>query len=223
MDRLENLLKARDTRCAPPGVPYRTGAWIVSAMGEDRLEKVTIRSGLHRFDVEADLLAIGYHLVPNNELAQLLGCALENGYVVIDQWQQTSVQGIYCVGESTGIGGVDKAQIEGRIAALAITGKLESAKALFSSRARQVRFARGLADAFTLREELRNLATADTLVCRCEDVPHGALQHCASWRDAKLHTRCGWARARAGSAVPPRNFCLGGRRPLPGRRCFPRP
>ncbi len=203
------------------GVPYRTGAWIVSAMGEDRLEKVTIRSGSRRFDVEADLLAIGYHLVPNTELAQLLGCALESGYVVIDEWQQTSMQGIYCVGESTGIGGVDKAQIEGRIAALAITGKLESAKALFSSRAGQMRFARGLAAAFTLREELRNLATDDTLVCRCEDVSHGALQHCASWRQAKLHTRCGMGPCQGRICGPAAEFLFGWKAPAPRPPIFP--
>jgi D-hydroxyproline dehydrogenase subunit alpha len=203
------------------GVPYRTGAWIASAMGRDRLEKVTIRSGSRRLDVEADLLAIGYHLVPNNELAQMLGCALEGGYVVVDQWQQTSVQGIYSVGESTGIGGVDKAKIEGRIAALAITEKLEPAKALFNSRARQVRFARGLAAAFTLREELRNVATADTLVCRCEDVAHGALQDCASWREAKLHTRCGMGPCQGRICGPAAEFLFGWKVPAPRPPLFP--
>jgi D-hydroxyproline dehydrogenase subunit alpha len=203
------------------GVPYRTGAWIEKAMGQDRLEKVTIRSGSRRFDVEADLLAIGYHLVPNTELAQLLGCALESGYVVVDEWQQTSAQGIYCVGESTGVGGVDKAEVEGRIAALAITGNLEPAKALFSSRARQVRFARGLAAAFTLREELRNLATADTLICRCEDVPHGALQHSSSWREAKLHTRCGMGPCQGRICGPAAEFLFGWKAPAPRPPLFP--
>ena len=203
------------------GVPYRTGAWIASAMGRDRLEKVTIHSGFRRLDVEADLLAIGYHLVPNTELAQLLRCSLESGYVVVDQWQQTTVQGIYCVGESTGIGGVDKALIEGRIAALAITGKFEGAKALFDSRARQARFARGLAAAFTLREELRNLATDDTLVCRCEDVPHRALRQCSSWREAKLHTRCGMGPCQGRICGPAAEFLYGWKAPAPRPPLFP--
>jgi D-hydroxyproline dehydrogenase subunit alpha len=203
------------------GVPYRTSAWVVSAMGRDRLERVTIRSGSHRFDVEADLLAIGFHLLPNTELAQLLGCSLERGYVVVDEWQQTSVQGIYSVGESTGIGGIDKAQIEGRIAALAITGNLEPAKALFSSRGRQLRFARGLAAAFTLREELRNLATDDTPVCRCEDVPHGALRHCPSWRAAKLHTRCGMGPCQGRICGPATEFLFGWKPPAHRPPLFP--
>jgi D-hydroxyproline dehydrogenase subunit alpha len=29
------------------------------------------------------------------------------------------------------------------------------------------------------------------MVCRCEDVTHGEMQHYANWTEAKLHTRCG--------------------------------
>jgi hypothetical protein len=35
------------------------------------------------------------------------------------------------------------------------------------------------------------LAAPETVVCRCEDVTYAALQDRASWREAKLHTRCG--------------------------------
>jgi NADPH-dependent 2,4-dienoyl-CoA reductase/sulfur reductase-like enzyme len=203
------------------GVPYRTGAWITRATGGDRLDKVAIRSGSHLFEVEADMLAIGYHLVPNIELAQLLHCDLERGYVVVDELQQSSVQGIYCVGESTGIGGVDKALIEGRIAALAITGHLDQARALFKSRDRQMRFARGLAAAFALRDELRKIATEETIVCRCEDVPHRALSQCASWREAKLHTRCGMGPCQGRICGPATEFLFGWKAPAPRPPLFP--
>jgi NADPH-dependent 2,4-dienoyl-CoA reductase/sulfur reductase-like enzyme len=203
------------------GVPYRTGAWVASAAGGERLERVVIRSGSHLLEVETDILAIGYHLVPSTELAHLLHCDLENGFVVVDQMQQTSAKGIYCVGESTGIGGVDKAQIEGRIAALAITGQLDQARALFNSRDRQMRFVRGLAAAFTLRDELRSLATPDTLVCRCEDVPHSALARCASWREAKLHTRCGMGPCQGRICGPATEFLFGWKAPAPRPPLFP--
>jgi hypothetical protein len=42
-----------------------------------------------------------------------------------------------------------------------------------------------------LRDELRGLPSPDTMVCRCEDVPHSRLQDHSGWRSAKLHTRCG--------------------------------
>jgi hypothetical protein len=42
-----------------------------------------------------------------------------------------------------------------------------------------------------LGAELKTLCNDGTIVCRCEDVPHRALASHASWRSAKLHTRCG--------------------------------
>jgi NADPH-dependent 2,4-dienoyl-CoA reductase/sulfur reductase-like enzyme len=180
-----------------------------------------IRSGTHLLEVETDMLAIGYHLVHNTELGQMVHCELANGFVVVDEMQQTSVKGIYCVGESTGIGGVDKAQIEGRIAALAITGQLDQAKALFKSRDRQMRFVRGLAAAFTLCDELRSLAAADTVVCRCEDVQHSALAACTSWREAKLHTRCGMGPCQGRVCGPATEFLFGWKAPAPRPPLFP--
>jgi len=53
------------------------------------------------------------------------------------------------------------------------------------------KFAQRMERAFALRPELRALPTPTTMVCRCEDVAHGALQGCTSAREAKLHTRCG--------------------------------
>jgi NADPH-dependent 2,4-dienoyl-CoA reductase/sulfur reductase-like enzyme len=203
------------------GVPYRTGAWIERATGRDRLDGVVIRSGARVFEIKADMLAIGYHLAPNTEVTRLLHCDLEHGFVVVDELQQTSVKGIYCVGESTGIGGLDKALIEGRIAALAITGQLGQARALFKSRDRQMRFARGLAVAFTLRDELRSLATGETIVCRCEDVAHNALAQCSSWREAKLHTRCGMGPCQGRICGPAAEFLFGWKVPVPRPPLFP--
>ena len=53
-------------RCA--GIPYRTSAWVTSASGDGGLEKVTIRSRSGIEELACDMLAIGYHLVPNTEL-----------------------------------------------------------------------------------------------------------------------------------------------------------
>jgi NADPH-dependent 2,4-dienoyl-CoA reductase/sulfur reductase-like enzyme len=203
------------------GVPYRTGAWVTHAYGGERLEKVTIRCGSRVFELEADMLAFGYHLVPNTELARLLHCDLDRGYVRIDELQQTSVKGIYCVGESTGIGGVDKAQIEGRIAALAAAGKLDEARTLTRARDRQMGFVRSLADAFALRDELRHLPEDDTLVCRCEDVPYRDLAKCGSWREAKLHTRCGMGPCQGRVCGPATEFLFGWKAPAPRPPLFP--
>ena len=58
-----------------------------------------IRSGSHILELAADMLAVGYHLVPNTELAQLLQCKLNGDYVRVDEFQQSTVSGIYAVGD----------------------------------------------------------------------------------------------------------------------------
>ena len=215
------LLEGAGYALKTAGVPYRTGAWVTSASGRERLEKVTIRSGRRILEVKADMLASGYHLVPNTELAQLVDCEIETGYVRVDELQETSVKGVYCAGELTGIGGVDKATIEGRIAALAAAGRVEEAKALFGRRDRHMRFARDLAAAFALRDELRMLATSSTLVCRCEDVAYEALAQCGSWREGKLHTRCGMGPCQGRICGPAAEFFFGWKVSAPRPPLFP--
>jgi hypothetical protein len=53
------------------------------------------------------------------------------------------------------------------------------------------RYADRLAHAFALRPELRSIATPETIVCRCEDVPLGAIDAAWSARQAKLYRRVG--------------------------------
>ena len=61
--------------------------------------------------------------MPNLELPILLGCEVRNGAVVVDSWQESTVPGVYCAGELTGIGGAELALIEGRIAGFAAVGR----------------------------------------------------------------------------------------------------
>jgi len=170
------------------GLKYRSGCWVVSAHGAEKLESVTLsRVG----KTACDYLACGYHLVPNVELAELLGCAVENGVVRVDQYQQTSVANVYSAGEATGIGGLELSLVEGEIAGLAIAGKHKEAGGLFRLRDQQRRFAARLNRTFALRDELKQLPAAETIVCRCEDVTFARLTAHRSWREAKLQTRCG--------------------------------
>jgi hypothetical protein len=101
------------------------------------------------------------------------------------------VEKIYCAGESTGIGGLDVSLVEGQIAGFAATDNTQQAQNLFAARAKAQRFANLLNQTFALRDELKMLPQADTIVCRCEDVAFARLQRQSSWRNAKLHTRCG--------------------------------
>lgn len=220
------------------GVERQHDAWPVRAEGEGRLERLTLSVGGRFRSLECDLLACGFGLVPATQLAELCGCALREGAVVVDELQRTSVADVLCAGESAGIGGVEVALVEGEIAGHAAAGREELARALLARRARERGFAAALARAYALREELRSLADDATIVCRCEDVPFGLVRTRADARQAKLETRagmgpcqgrvcgaaleftCGWARDRVRPPlvpVPMRALVEAGARTRPAR------
>jgi NADPH-dependent 2,4-dienoyl-CoA reductase/sulfur reductase-like enzyme len=176
-------------------VPYRMGSIVRAAHGATRLEAIEIDDGRRRSHVPCDALACGFGLVPNVELAAALGCALDESvrhpHVVVDRWQRSSLEHVYAVGEACGVGGVDCAHIEGAIAGFAATGSEQAARSLFARRAHARRFAALLTEHFALDARVRTLTTADTLVCRCEDVPFRAITDFSDARSAKLATRCG--------------------------------
>jgi D-hydroxyproline dehydrogenase subunit alpha len=169
---------------------YRTGTWVAAASGDDRLRAVMLTDGPHRWSIDCDVLCTAFGLVPNTELAILLGCELQDGVVVVDERQATSIPGVFCAGEPTGIGGVDLAVLEGELAGLAAAGRSTDA-GLVRRRRGLERQAEALDRAFALRPELAALATDDTIVCRCEDVRSGAVRREWTPRQAKLYTRIG--------------------------------
>ncbi len=175
------------------GIPYRTSAWPLRVNGEEKLESVTYLHAGRQHTIACDYLACGFHLVPNNELASLLGCeiAADTGAVRIDDSQRTTVPHVYCAGETAGIGGLELALIEGQIAGFAAAGFPDRTQSLKAEHARQRRFAVRLEAAFAIRPEIRSIAEAETIVCRCEDVRRKQLEGHTSWRAAKLLTRCG--------------------------------
>ena len=186
------------------GVRYLRNCWVAEAHGAEKLESVVLQRHGKRWNVSCDYLACGFHLVPNLELAELVGCEIANGAVRVDDFQQTSVPHVYAAGESTGIGGLELSLVEGEIAGLATAERREDARRLFPERMKQRRFADLLNYAFALRDELKTLAAPETIVCRCEDVVFDRLRAHDSWRVAKLQTRCGMGPCQGricGSAV----------------------
>jgi NADPH-dependent 2,4-dienoyl-CoA reductase/sulfur reductase-like enzyme len=172
------------------GVRYLTSCWPVAAHGSSQLERVTLSHNGNTREIACDYLACGFHLIPNVELPVLLGCRLDGAYVAVDESQATSVTNVYCAGEPTGIGGVELSLIEGKIAGLVAAGEQAKARNLFGERRKFSRFAIRMERTFSLRPELRSVPD-DTLLCRCEDVSIGRVRAHRSWREAKLHTRCG--------------------------------
>jgi NADPH-dependent 2,4-dienoyl-CoA reductase/sulfur reductase-like enzyme len=192
-------------------------AFVVRAHGEDRVSSVTIRVGGREETVETDLLACGFGLVPSFQIASLLGCRIDGDRVVVDELQRTSIEGeisarVLCAGETAGIGGVDAAIAEGRVAGLLAAGQTSLARRAARKARRERRFARELDHAFQLRPELRTLPDPETIVCRCEDVPFGALAAADDLRHAKLQTRCGMGPCQGRVCGPALTFLTGAAR-----------
>lgn len=177
-------------------IPYHFGYVITRAEGMDRLTGVTIaridRQGKPIRDSEQqlsiDTLCLSFGFIPNTELTQLAGCSHaylpeRGGWVpVTDETLQTSVDGIYAVGETAGVGGAKTALIQGQIAGLAVAlelGKLN--KEAFTRRyiplAKQLqplkRFGSMLNTLFRPSPDFCSLITEETILCRCEQVRVG--------------------------------------------------
>ena len=211
-----SLLKYRDKiaqgkalRKDLAGVPFVTSSWPVAAEGNEVLKSVSISRGSRIEKIACDFLACGFHLVPNTELAVLLGCRLRQGFVEVDHVQETSITGTFCAGEPTGIGGVELSVVEGQIAGHAAAGQEALARSLFSTRQKLRKFADALDRTFALRPELRELAAAETIICRCEDVTYSRLKAQKSWRAAKLQTRCGMGPCQGRVCGPQTEFLFG--------------
>lgn len=209
--QMHKTSQAIDLKRRLRSVPYFTDCWPIAAYGDNKLAGVTFRRGNKIWDVACDFLGCGFHLVPNLELAELLGCETDNSAVRVNHFQQTSVSDVYAAGEATGIGGLELSLVEGEIAGLAATERAQEAQKLSAARRKQQKFSVNLNRSFALREELKQIVEPDTIVCRCEDVRFNRLQEHNSWRSAKLQTRCGMGPCQGricGAAV---EFLLGWR------------
>lgn len=193
---------------------YRSGVWVLAARGATRVEGITLTDGRRTWSLPCDLLACGYGLIPNLELPRLLGCTLTTltagtEVVAVDEQQETSVPGVFAAGETTGVKGVDAALVEGRLAGWAAAGQPRRSAHARRAQARGRGFAVALAQAFAPRAELRARLQANTLVCRCEDVPFGALAGFPHARAAKLATRAGMGACQGRVCAPALRFLCG--------------
>lgn len=180
-------------------ISYRFGRTIIQAQGETHLTGIISasldrnghpRPGSQEF-IEVDALCLGFGFIPNIELTQLAGCshhyyAERGGWVPdTDQQMQTSIAGIFAVGETAGIAGAGAAIIEGRIAGQSVAKQLgrineanfqNSLTALRKQRQPDLRFGRTLNTLFGTQAKTESLASDKTVVCRCEEVRAGEIR-----------------------------------------------
>lgn len=215
--RREALWYARKLLAA--GVRLRWGWTVFRCEGEGRVQRAILGKvdrqgqplrGSER-TVEVDVVAAGFGLIPSIELGLLLGCATHHlphrgGHGLrVDGAQRSSVAGVYAAGEIVGIGGAEVAAAEGELAALAIHHDLGGPAVPAAAGQRVVaerRAADAMLRAFAPLPGLHQLADAETIVCRCEDVTlaqakAAAALHGSSHRGIKVGCRAGMGPCQA--------------------------
>jgi bacterioferritin-associated ferredoxin len=117
---------------------------------------------------------------------------------------QTSLPGLYAVGDGAGIGGYKMAMIEGALAGIWAAARLDhhlpeaevELRELQRSRQREAAFQQLYSHLFSPGPGIDELAQDDTLICRCEGVTLGRLRQAVQpgvehISELKNLTRCG--------------------------------
>lgn len=176
------------------GIPLLFNHTLLAVRGTERVEGATFgpvapatwRPLPDRVEtVEIDLAVVGFGFVPNTELTELAGCRhryqeVQGSWVPErDSQMQTSVPGIFAAGDGAGVAGALVAEAEGRVAGISAAEQVGALSAAEAARRRSKplrrlrslsRLRRVLDEISRPRVGLGELATDDTLVCRCEEV-----------------------------------------------------
>ncbi len=215
---LGSLLAAR--------VPVRAGWSVARACGQDGVESAVIcrldKEGhpLRQTEQElaVDTICLGYSLAPATRLWRLVDVATSFDPLqqcqlpVRDAWGQTTQSGLYVAGDAAGINGHQAARLEGQLAGLAVAAQLgvlsdarlrEESRLLLEQLDRERSFGRLLSDLFGPLPGMLDLATDDTVICRCENVTLGQARQAVadgavSVQGVKHHSRAGmgWCQGR---------------------------
>jgi NADPH-dependent 2,4-dienoyl-CoA reductase/sulfur reductase-like enzyme len=198
-------------------VPLLRGHSVIRAEGDGAVELATVapigRVGKER-TFEVDAVCVGYGFLPSNEVARTLG--LEHRFdeelgqlaAVVDERGRSSLEGVWVVGDGAGTGGAPHARAIGFLAGLDAARSLgrevaesQEERSARRRRARSHRFQEGLNRLFAAPRLVDQLATPETLVCRCEEVTLSAVE--ASFGDGaaaigavKRLTRAGMGRCQ---------------------------
>lgn len=216
---LRGLALMRTIRAA--GVPLLQGAVPLRIDGNAAhgVQSLVLRDAAgHERRLDADAVALGWHLRAESQLADLAGCAFDFEPVTrqwlprLDADGRSSVSRLYLAGDGARLLGADGAEAAGRLAALAALADLghENGAARFAAEApplrerlaRLDRFRLGLAHAFPWPHAQAAALPDDAIVCRCEAVTAGELRRCvheAGSREinrAKAFSRVGMGRCQ---------------------------
>jgi NADPH-dependent 2,4-dienoyl-CoA reductase/sulfur reductase-like enzyme len=199
------------------GVTVENGIEPLEITGSDAagVQGVSYRDAKGRVQqIVCDAVALGYHLRPETQLADLARCAFRfdeksrQWLPQIDELGRSSEAGVYLAGDGVRVLGADGAELAGRLAACAALQDLghdiEPATLAGLKRQQQKmdRFREGLVEAFPWPAAQAARLSDDTVVCRCEGITAGELRRvirdegaCEANR-AKAFSRVGMGRCQ---------------------------
>jgi NADPH-dependent 2,4-dienoyl-CoA reductase/sulfur reductase-like enzyme len=197
------------------GIAVHNGVMPVEIHGPGRVTGVRVRLGDGTtVDIQADAVAMGYHLRSESQLADLAGCNFtfdeRSGQWApqCDDAGRTDRAGIYVAGDGAKILGADAAETGGRLAALSVMKAAgmaipeKEAAVLRRRLAAFERFRRGLLTGFPWPQAMIRSVPDDVLLCRCEAISAGELRHAAREQGApelnraKAFSRVGMGRCQ---------------------------
>ena len=181
------------------GVPLLRRHMILEARGDRQVEEAVIAEvdkdwraiEKTRRILKVDTICLGYGLVPSVELTRLLGCQHRyspelGGWIPArNEDMETSVPGVFAVGDGAGVAGSAMAMFEGRIAGISTAQSLgyissEEARKRKRPYLNNMKKMGRLRDALDRishpRPGLFELANDDTIICRCEELTLGDIK-----------------------------------------------
>ncbi|MDL2353959.1 MAG: FAD/NAD(P)-binding oxidoreductase [Pseudomonadota bacterium] len=141
-----------------------------------------------RRELACDAVALGYHLRPETQLADLARCAFRfdpqarQWFPEVSMAGRSSVAGVYLAGDGARILGADGAENAGRLAALSVLADLgrtidaDQVAQLMRQQEKMERFRQGLVQAFPWPAAQAARLPDDAIVCRCEAISAGELR-----------------------------------------------
>ncbi len=212
------------------GVPILRRHIILEARGDHQVEEAVIAEvdkdwraiEKTRRVLKVDAICMGYGLVPSVELTRLAGCQHRyepylGGWIPArNENMETSVTGVFAVGDGAGVAGSVMAMCEGRIAGISVArslGHLSSKEAQkrkkpFRGDINKIQRLRDVLDRISYpRPGLFELATDDTIICRCEeltlrDIKNTIGKDTIEMNELKRMTRMGMGRCQGRMCAP---------------------
>ena len=193
------------------GFPIYQCADNLKIVGQDKAEEIHFTSWGRKHKIQAKSFLLHDGVVPNIQVTRLLECE-HQWYApqrywkpVLDQWGNTSVNGISVAGDCGGIWGAKAAEKSGHLAALDIAEKLDiilnhekqfAARPFYKDLKQEKHIRPFLDHVFPPGKQTLVPSADETLVCRCEEINAGQIREAIQFGaispgQVKSHTRSG--------------------------------